>query len=313
MQDKPFKTHDELLRILEERGVDFSAPDSKSFAKKKLQRIGYYNLVNGYSDLFWESKENGLYKSKTTIEQLYNLYIFDEKLRQIILRNILPLETNIKSLISYYFPQKHSEPNYLTYTNFDTTNKDANRNITGLISEIQRQIASRASDPSISHYLSNYGYIPLWVLNNILTLGTVSKFYSLMQQKERQAISKTFHLSDNELRSILAYISAVRNFCAHGNRLYCFRSKRPLIDTTLHDQMGLEKFTSGEYIYGKRELFAVIIALKLTLSKSEFRRLVKDIDISLKNLSSRLIVLKIDTVLNSMGFPLNWKALLLRN
>ena len=140
MQDKPFKTHDELLRILEERGVDFSAPDSKSFAKKKLQRIGYYNLVNGYSDLFWESKENGLYKSKTTIEQLYNLYIFDEKLRQIILRNILPLETNIKSLISYYFPQKHSEPNYLTYTNFDTTNKDANRNITGLISEIQRQI-----------------------------------------------------------------------------------------------------------------------------------------------------------------------------
>ena len=112
MQDKPFKTHDELLRILEERGVDFSAPDSKSFAKKKLQRIGYYNLVNGYSDLFWESKENGLYKSKTTIEQLYNLYIFDEKLRQIILRNILPLETNIKSLISYYFPQKHSEPNY---------------------------------------------------------------------------------------------------------------------------------------------------------------------------------------------------------
>ena len=37
-----------------------------------------------------------------------------------------------------------------------------------------------------------YGYLPLWVLNNILTLGTISKFYSLMKQNERQTISKIF-------------------------------------------------------------------------------------------------------------------------
>lgn len=52
MEEKPFKTHEQLVELLASRGVDFSNPDSKSFAKKKLQRIGYYNLINGYSFLF---------------------------------------------------------------------------------------------------------------------------------------------------------------------------------------------------------------------------------------------------------------------
>ena len=233
MNEKPFKTHEQLIELLSSRGIDFSKPESKSFAKKKLQRIGYYNLINGYSPLFWDNKEKDVYKKGTTVDEIYYLYLFDKKLREIFLRFILSLETNIKSLIAYYFPKQHPETYYLTYDNFDTARKDANKNITSVIAEIQRQIAGRASDPSIAHYLKKYGYIPLWVLNNILTLGTISKFYSLMQQKERQEISKTFHLSDNELENILTYISSIRNFCAHGNRLYCYRSKRPLIDTTM--------------------------------------------------------------------------------
>lgn len=131
--------------------------------------------------IFLDKGKTDTYLPGTTINEIYNLYLFDQKLRDIFLRNILPLEINIKSLIAYYFPQTHPETHYLIYENFDTAKKDASKNITGLIAEIQRQIAGRFSDPSISHYLRNYGYIPLWVLNNILTFGIISKFYSLMQ------------------------------------------------------------------------------------------------------------------------------------
>lgn len=311
MNDKPFKNHDELLELLESRGIDFTAPDSKSFAKKKLQWIGYYNLINGYSSLFLETKDK--FKKGTTINEIYNLYLFDQKLREIFLHNILPFETNIKSLVAYYFPQEHPETHYLTYENFDTTRKDASKNITALIAEIQRQISSRVSDPSIEHYLNTYGYLPLWVLNNILTLGTISKFYSLMKQNERQTISKIFHLSDNELESILTYISSVRNFSAHGNRLFCYRSKRPLCNTRLHLEMDIEKNPSGEYICGKRDLFAVMICLKITLSKKDFRRLVKDVDVALKNLLSRKNILSLSELLSTLGFPIDWKQKLLIN
>lgn len=69
---KPFKTHDELLDLLESRGIDFSSPESRSFAKKGLQRIGYYNLINGYSSLFWADSAKDQYISCTTIEEIYH-------------------------------------------------------------------------------------------------------------------------------------------------------------------------------------------------------------------------------------------------
>lgn len=312
MADKPFKTHEQLIELLENRGIDFSAPESKSFAKKKLQRIGYYSLINGYSYLFQDREQVDVYIQGTTIDEIYNLYLFDQKLRNIFLRYILPLEANVKSLIAYYFPQAHPETHYLTYNNFDTARRDASKNITNLIAEIQRQIAGRVSDPSIAHYLRNYGYIPLWVLNNILTLGTISKFYSLMQQKERQEISKKFHLSDNELEIILTYLSSIRNFCAHGNRLYCYRSKRPLCDTRFHESMQIPKTSRNEYQYGKRDLFAVMVALKLTIPHTDYRRLVKEIDIALKNLYSHSHILTEPILLECMGFPMDWKNKLLQ-
>ena len=311
MPQKDFKTYDEQINILISRGVDISTPESKSFAKKALQHEGYYNLINGYNKLFLSDTDT--YKSDTTIEEIFALYTFDKKLREIFLQNILHLETNIKSLIAYYFPQSHPECNYLVYGNFDTAKRDSYKNIPDLLAAIQRQIASRSSDPSITHYLKNYGYVPLWVLNNILTFGTISKFYSLMLQPERQSISKIFHIHDNELESILFYISSVRNFCAHGNRLYCYRSKRPLGDMELHNILQIPKSSNNEYLYGKRDLFAVMIALKATLSKQEFRRMVKDIDIAIKNTCKNFKVLSEKELLDSMGFPIDWKAKLLTN
>lgn len=311
--DKPFKTHDELISLLNSRGISFDKPESKSDTKKRLQRIGYYNLINGYSRLFLNDVSNNIYKPGTTIEEIYNLYIFDQKLRECLLHYILPIETNIKSLIAYYFPMHHKEHNYLVYTNFDSSKRNSNSQITELISEIQRQIASRSNDPSIKHYLTKYGYIPIWVLNNILTFGTISKMYSLMYQRERQEISKTFHIPDNELESSLFYLSAVRNFCAHGNRIYCYRSKNPYIDNDLHIKMNISKENNSEYKYGKRDLFAVMLILKKLLSQTEYRKFIKQIDISIKNLEKHLNVISIDQVLDCMGFPVNWKTLLLNN
>lgn len=310
--EKPFKTHEELINLLISRGIDISTADSKSFAKKKLQRTGYYNLINGYSHLFVEKGKTDVYIKGTTIEEIYSLYIFDKKLREIFLHYILQIETNIKSLIAYYFPMNHPEANYLVFTNFDSSKKNSNKYITELISEIQRQIAGRSSDPSISHYLTKYGYVPLWVLNNILTFGTISKMYSLMLQKERQEISKTFRMTDNELESALFYISSIRNFCAHGNRLYCFRSKRPLTDMDIHNSLNIPKSDTTEYLYGKRDLFAAMIVFKRLLSRGEFNHLVSEVNKIIKQLESNLNVLPISIVLEYMGFPNNWKSILLK-
>lgn len=310
--EKCFKTYDEMIDILKSRGVNLSTPELKGTAKKSLQHEGYYNLINGYKMLFLErDAENRFiipdkYKPNTTVDEIYYLCHFDKKLRAILLRSILHIETNMKNLISYTFSENHGHKNYLIYDNFDTQQKNAEINITNLFSDIQRQIASRVSDPSIGHYLKKHGYIPLWVLNNILTLGIISKFYSLMKQKERQDIAKIFNLQDNELTSILTYLSSIRNICAHSNRLYCFRTKRPLVDMNIHHQLAIPRTKGGELEYGKRDLFAIMIILKILLSKNEFLAVIEQINRALMSLKGKLVVLSEQDVLDCMGFPPDW-------
>lgn len=308
MADKMFQDYNELIQILQNRGVTISTKEELNFAKTVLAKEGYYNLINGYSKLFLnpDSSENK-YKDGTTLYEINALYQFDRILRDIFFRYILRVETHVKNLIAHCFSMKYGHSNYLLYVNFNTTGKDAQSKIMALIAEIQRQLAGHTADPSISHYLKEYGYVPLWVLNNILTMGTMSKFYSLMKTPERQCVSKTFKIMDNELENELMYLSSVRNFCAHGNRLYCYRTKNPLTNTPFHTALMIAQNDKGEFVQGKRDLFAAIIALKRLLSKNDYKRMNADLDVALKNLRKKLVILKPEDILNEMGFPNNWK------
>lgn len=307
MSDKIFKTHDELISLLISRGVDISTGEAKRFAKTRLQHEGYYNLINGYKKLFLIDQQNDEYKPGTTVNEMYALFVFDQRLREIFLRYILEVERNIKCLIAYEFPQKYGHDNYLLYKNFDLCKRDSHKNIISMLSDIQHQIASRGSDPSIRHYLDTYGYIPLWVLNNILSFGQISKFYFNMKQADRQSISRTFKIMDHELETLLKYLTAIRNCCAHNNRLYCFRSHDVMIDTKYHINLQIPK--DREYENGKRDLFAAVIALKILLPSREFKQMIEEINTAIEEITGSLKVLNISDILSEMGFPANWKKI----
>lgn len=311
--EKEFTTYNQQIRLLSERGMIIDTPAQKSYAKRRLQYEGYYNLINGYKTLFiaTEGDSNFVpgverFKQGTTLNDIYALYNFDRKMRELFLKYILILETNVKNLIAYSFGKAHKDEHYLVYTNFNTYLRDSDKKIIALISEIQRQISSRITDPSISHYINNYGYVPIWVLNNILTLGTVSKFYSLMNPTEQSEVSKVFHIQPIELIAALFYLSKVRNFCAHGNRLYCFRSSAPISNTPIHNDLMIPIDQHNEYVCGKRDLFACVIVLKRLLPRNLFNMFIKNLNKLIKNLTSELRVIPVTDVLAVMGFPEDW-------
>ena len=51
--DKPFKTINEQIAILEARGMEVGAS-----AYEALSREGYYSVVNGYKDLFLDARQS---------------------------------------------------------------------------------------------------------------------------------------------------------------------------------------------------------------------------------------------------------------
>ena len=65
----------------------------------------------------------------------------------------------------------------------------------------------------------------------------------------------------------------------------------------------------GEYIYGKNDIFAVIIMLKYLLRKSEFRVMLKEIEYEIEKLDGRVDSIPIARVLDRMGFPENYMEL----
>lgn len=306
MSEKEYKTYDELISLLESRKVNIPDKNARRKAKFILQREGYYNLINGYKKPFLVSYSPEEFRSGTTMDEIFALYAFDRSIREIFLRSTLHVETNIKNLISHTFSSKYGHDNYLLYKNFDTNLKDAHKNIPKMIANVQSQLSSHAMDPNISHYLTNHGYVPLWVLNSIISFGLMSKFYSLMKQKDRQEVAKVFKLQENTLANFLQYLSKIRNFSAHGNRLYCFKNKDALSDTLLHSNLSIP-MTNGHYTFGRNDLFGAVIVLKYLLSGREFKRFYSELNGAINKLSSKLVTISIDDILNEMGFPPNWK------
>jgi abortive infection bacteriophage resistance protein len=309
MSDKVFKSHDQQLIILRARGL---MVDSNS--KRILETENYYNVVNGYKDLFLDqSCEEETYKSGTDFQEIFALYEFDREIRFIFLKRLLKIENHVKSVIAYKFSEKYTHDNYLKLSNFESyKNNDELQAIMDVISTFQRTISDRCSKhDAIKHYVTTYGYVPLWVLVNVLTFGSISKFFGLLKLQDRQSISKEFSIQENVFKGYLKLMSLFRNVCAHEERLYSKKFKQEIAVSSIHSRLAIPN-VNGKYSCGTTDLFALLICIHELLPKddiSEFTDIILQINKELENLQNKIHTINENDILISMGFPVNWKTL----
>ena len=166
----------------------------------------------------------------------------------------------------------------------------------------------------ISHYMLDYGYVPLWVLVNTLTIGTISVFYSHLKQQDQNNIGRFFSLKPNELKTILQVLTLYRNACAHDERLYNLKSMnrnmRPnnIKALPIHVALGIPKNTGNNYMAGVNDLFAIVLIFKTLLSKETFKAFYNLLDSLIQDLSSKLTTISILQIEIDMGFVPNWRA-----
>lgn len=309
MEQKIFKTFNQQLKILRSRGL--CVPTNGS-PKRYLEKENYYNIINGYKDLFLKSTRTDtcdeVYKDGASFSEIKALYEFDFELKSIILKRILRVENMIKTTLAYNFSQKYGHDNYMKMDNFHYVQGNAAsiKNVMDLITGVQGIIAKQVNKhDAIKHYMIEYGYVPLWVLVNILPLGTISKFYSLMKQTDKQSIARIYNLNDAELVNILKNLTYCRNKCAHGEILYKFKSSAELRENIVHRNLSIPK-VNGKLINGTKDLLSVIISLKLLLSKKEFNKMITEIKNEISIIERELKVITIDDVYDKMGFVINW-------
>jgi len=304
--DKIFMTTNAQMRLLRNRGLRVSG----SYSKKILEKENYYNLVNGYKSLFLDPNYQGQgekYKAGADIKELYALFQFDRELRSLFLRYILEIENNMRSVIAHDFSKKYGHDNYLKIDNFN--NNQANlSDIADLISIFQREIANqiRKKNPMIMHYVITYGYIPPWVIVNITTFGTLSKFYSLLKQKDQNDIGRHFKIMPHDMKIYLKNLALARNWCAHDERFFDQRTKSQITSNTIHNKLGIPTVRAGQHIMGKDDIFSLVIIIKQLVSKKAFNKLFYSLKALIEQLSANLHTISITEVNNKLGFPGNW-------
>jgi len=303
MAAKTFKTIDEQLDILQSKGLIIHDID---LAKDILLRENYF-FINGYRSPFLI---NGTKKfiEGSTFEELYSLFSFDRFFRNIIFKNILIVENNYKSIFSYVLSSKYGykEKNYLDINNFDRS-KDKIRQINDLLRKLKRQIRINGSQhQATSHYINNYGYVPMWVGVKVLSFGIVSEMFSILKNEDRKTISTFYNISPEELEDYLSILANYRNLCAHEDIIFNRKSQRYIEDTKYHEELNIEK-EDDTYIYGKNDLFSLIIILKRVLRKDDFKMMMNEIYYEIDWLSSKMKSISINKILHRMGFPENYR------
>ena len=259
VREKVFKSLDEQIIILQNKGLIVNDED---FTKETLLRENYFFLT-GYRFLFMRSNNDRKFIDGTTFEELYAVFNFDRQLRNILFKNILVFENNLKSILSYVVSKNHGfkEKNYLNPNNF-VRDPSRNRQINDLIHKMKRQININGKQHSAtSHYMTNYGYIPLWVVVKVLSFGIVGETYTILQKNDQREIADLFNIDVESLESYLPILANYRNLCAHEDICYLNRSQVSIDDTVYHNLLEIPKM-DGEYIYGKNDLFSLIIILK---------------------------------------------------
>ncbi len=234
---KPHLKYDELIARLKGRGMIIPDDDR---AKRKLSQIGYYRLSG-----FWypcrrgKLDEKGKYlkdpKSKlpirddqfqegTNFNLITDLYLFDKKLRQLLLDAIERIEIHARSVIAHelgrfdpmaYLDTSFINPKILAGTHW------CNWRIR------QEQLIEDSKEDCILWHKKNDCSIPFWVVVETWDFGLMSKYFENLKGHYQNLICERLEVLDQygkphvkSLKNWLQEINILRNRCAHHSRIW---------------------------------------------------------------------------------------------
>lgn len=245
---KPHRSYSDLVNLLESRGMII--PD-KDRAERKLAQIGYYRLSGFWYPCRQIAKDStGQYiispttgkpvrsedfQDNVDFSDIIKLYLFDKKLRQLMLDAIERVEIHVRSVIAhemgYHDPLAYQKTSFIQprqCRDFRTRN-GRTRNIWQEWQKRQRDQINRSREDCILWHKSNSRSIPFWVTVEAWDFGTMSKYYEILNRKFQNRICLRFGLSNPvTLKEWLQAINTLRNRCAHHARIWNQVSSNPI-------------------------------------------------------------------------------------
>ena len=209
---KPHLSYSEQIELLKSRGLIIRDID---YATLKLKHISYYRL-SAYFLPFYTDKE--VFKNDTTFENIIDVYHFDKELRILTFSAIEKIEIFLRASVSHNFSKKHDAFGYIHKENFCLVKQ---KDYEWLIQDLTKE-TKRSKETFVKHFKMKYKQeeLPIWMIVEIVSFGTLSKLYSLLCPDTEKEILDEVNLPSLVFKNWLHVFSYIRNTSAHHSRLW---------------------------------------------------------------------------------------------
>ncbi len=197
----------------------------------RLRAVNYYRLT-GYLAPFRESitREDGSlvkgenYRPGTTLNLVWRFYLFDRRLRFLLLDAIERIEIALRTHIAHYWADSTGIINpHALRTSYNAVFEKKNRHFK-LLAKMQASYERSTLDCVIHHKskgISDVKDLPIWVVAELTTIGEMVRLFEGLKGGLRQKIAESFGFNDVRFfDSLLSLIHQARNYCAHHSRIW---------------------------------------------------------------------------------------------
>ncbi|SDE10081.1 Abortive infection bacteriophage resistance protein [Bhargavaea beijingensis] len=279
---KPPKTYSEQVAILKSRNM-IVADEEKAI--RKLAQLNYYRLT-AYALSF---KEGENYREGTRFDHIVEIYEFDQRLRNTLMRYLEQIEINLRTTIAYHLAHTYGPLGYRNQDYFYSAPKHKE-----FLEKLDDNISKRSTDELfIAHHIENYHRkFPIWVSVEVLTFSNLSMLYSNLLRKDQLAIAKKHNTKPFYLINWLHSLSYLRNICAHYSRLYGKNLRIPS-----------KQLNNIPNTVDPQKLFSSIAALCFLLPQTDRENFIIEIFALIENYIEWI-------ELKEIGFPNDWRSVL---
>ncbi|MBZ2172195.1 Abi family protein [Nitratidesulfovibrio sp. SRB-5] len=219
--------------------------EDRARAERKIAQVGYYRLSGfwhpcrafekGPDGKFIPSmpgskvmKRSEEFLPGTTFNKVFCLYLFDKRLRLLMLDAIERIEIHLRSVIAHEMGY-HSPTAYDDHT-FINQKFLRNTAWNNWKSKHQDNIERCREDHIIWHKESGKA-IPIWVAIEAWDFGIMSKYFSMLLARYQNRICQRIDpsLRPNILNNWLRELNTIRNRCAHHTRIWNQSTHSPLL------------------------------------------------------------------------------------
>ena len=216
---RPFSIPEQAARLVQ-RGL---LCDDIERLEKYLANIGYYRL-SAYWHPFELPSTNGTsrnhnFQPNITFDKVLNLYIFDRKLRLLVMEAMERIEVAVRTRWATALAMRHGSHAFMKPELF----KDRSKHTIDL-EKINADLAG-SNETFVVHYRTQYDDPPLppvWAIVETMTLGTLSRWFrNTADTASKKEVIQALQMPTIEiLEQVLHTLTPVRNICAHHGRLW---------------------------------------------------------------------------------------------